>query len=214
MHPMAGTKQFDEEQVLERALECFWRHGYGATSMQDLALATGVLRGSLYHAYGDKRAIFLRVYARYRTRFLDSVREAMAGATPDEALRRYFRFAVAMITLSDDGDGAATRGCLTTKMATDEMAMDEEIRAALRALLDGARALIEERLARPDARGRLALPAAAAARLVMTTTRGMMVMERVYRDHDQLREIAEDVLGLLLPVGRQAGIDVTPSPGQ
>ena len=38
----------------------FWRKGLHDATMQDLAAATGVLRGSLYHAYGDKEAIFLR----------------------------------------------------------------------------------------------------------------------------------------------------------
>jgi AcrR family transcriptional regulator len=55
---MAGTKQFNEEEALDRALDLFWRRGFGPTSMQDLAQATGVIRGSLYHAYGDKQAIF------------------------------------------------------------------------------------------------------------------------------------------------------------
>jgi AcrR family transcriptional regulator len=194
---MAGTKQFDEEQVLDRALEQFWRHGYGATSMQDLAQATGVLRGSLYHAYGDKRAIFLKVFERYRARFLDSVREAMAAATVREALERYFAFSVRIITLTDEDD-AATRGCLTTKTATDETARDDAIRHALQLQLDGVRALIEERLARPDAQGQLALAPAAAAALIVTTTRGMVVMERVYRDHAQLRAAGADLLRLLL----------------
>nr|WP_314545452.1 helix-turn-helix domain-containing protein [uncultured Massilia sp.] len=195
---MAGTKQFDEDVALDRALELFWRQGFGATSMQDLAQATGVLRGSLYHAYGDKQAIFLRIYARYRERYLARVGEAMAAPTPDEALRRYFRFAVEMIGAADAANAAAmSRGCLTTKTATDETAMDAPIRDALRDLLDAVRALIEARLAQPDAQERLALPPAAAALLLVTTTRGMVVMERVYRDAAQLQAIGEDMLRLL-----------------
>lgn len=193
---MAGIRQFDEDDALDRAMALFWRRGFGATSMQDIAQATGVLRGSLYHAYGDKQALFLRVYARYRERFLASVREALAAATPEEALRNYLRFSIETITMV--GDDALTRGCLTTKTATDETAMDEQIRTALRGLLDGVRALLEERLGRPDARARLALAPAAAATLVVTTTRGLVVMERVYRDQAQLQAIADDLLGLLL----------------
>lgn len=195
MRSMAGTKQFDEDVALDRALDLFWRQGFGATSMQDLAQATGVLRGSLYHAYGDKQAIFLRIYARYRERYLARVGEAMAAPTPDEALRRYFRFAVEMIGAADAA--SMSRGCLTTKTATDETAMDAPIRDALRELLDAVRALIEARLAQPDAQQRLALPPAAAAQLLVTTTRGMVVMERVYRDAAQLQAIGEDMLRLL-----------------
>jgi AcrR family transcriptional regulator len=193
---MAGTKQFDEDEVLNRALVLFWRQGFGATSMQDLAQATGVLRGSLYHAYGDKRALFLRIYARYSERYLASLRETMAAEAPEEALRRYFRFAVDMITVSDDN---ITRGCLTTKTATDETAMDESIRQALRGLLDTARGVITERLSRPDAQARLRLPADAAAGLIMTTTRGMVVMERVYGDRARLEVVGEDLVRLLMP---------------
>jgi AcrR family transcriptional regulator len=197
---MAGTKQFDEDEVLDRALLLFWRRGFGATSMQDVAQATGVLRGSLYHAYGDKQALFLRVFGRYRARYLASLRELLAAPTAEEALRRYLRFAIDMVTAVDDDE--VTRGCLTTKTATDETAMDDAIRAALRGLLDDAQAMLADRLAQPDAAGRLALPPAAAARLITTTTRGMVVLERVYRDVAQLEAVADDVLRLLFPPRR------------
>jgi AcrR family transcriptional regulator len=197
---MAGTKQFDEDEVLDRALLLFWRRGFGPTSMQDIAQATGVLRGSLYHAYGDKQALFLRVFERYRTRFLASVRAALDAPTAEEALGRYLRFAIETVTAVDDDE--VTRGCLTTKTATDETAMDEAIRATLRGLLDSVQQLLAERLAQPDAIGRLALPPAAAARLITTTTRGMVVLERVYRDVAQLQAIADDLLSLLF--ARQA----------
>jgi AcrR family transcriptional regulator len=194
---MAGTKQFDEDEVLDRAMLLFWRRGFGATSMQDVAQATGVLRGSLYHAYGDKQALFLRVFGRYRTWFLASLRAALDAPTAEEALRRYLRFAIETITAVDDDE--VTRGCLTTKTATDETAMDDAIRAALRGLLDDVQQALADRLAQPDAAGRLALPPAAAARLVTTTTRGMVVLERVYRDVAQLEAVADDLLRLMLP---------------
>jgi AcrR family transcriptional regulator len=193
---MAGTKQFDEDAVLDRALLLFWRRGFGATSMQDIAQATGVLRGSLYHAYGDKQALFLRVFERYRTRFLASVRAALDAPTAEEALRRYLRFAIETVTAVDD---EVTRGCLTTKTATDETAMDDAIRAALRGLLDDVQQALADRLAQPDAAGRLALQPAAAARLITTTTRGMVVLERVYRDVAQLEAVADDLLRLMFP---------------
>ena len=194
---MAGTKQFDEDTVLDRAMLLFWRRGFGATSMQDIAQATGVLRGSLYHAYGDKQAIFLKIFARYQAAFLANVRAALDAPTAEEALRRYLRFSIETVTAVGDDD--VTRGCLTTKTATDETAMDASIRAALRGLLDGVRGLLEERLSRPDAAGRLALPPAAAARLIVTATRGLVVVERVYGTDAQLQDVADDMLRLLFP---------------
>jgi TetR/AcrR family transcriptional regulator, transcriptional repressor for nem operon len=193
---MAGTKQFDEDEVLDRAMLLFWRRGFGATSMQDIAQATGVLRGSLYHAYGDKQALFLRILARYRTWFLAGMRAALDAPALEDALRAYLRLTIATITAVDDDE--LTRGCLTTKTAMDETAMDDAIRAALRDVLDAVRDLLVARLSRPDAAGRLALAPAAAARLIATTTRGLVVFERVYRDPVQLQAVADDLLQLLL----------------
>ena len=194
---MAGTKQFDEDEVLNRAMLLFWRRGYGATSMQDIAQATGVLRGSLYHAYGDKQALFLKIFARYQAAFLANVRAALDAPAAEEALRRYLAFSIETVTAVAEDD--VTRGCLTTKTATDETAMDAAIRGALRGLLDGVRGLLEERLSRPDAAGRLALPPAAAARFIVTATRGLVVVERVYGTDARLQAVADDLLHLLFP---------------
>lgn len=62
---MSGVKRFDEAQVLDRVAEQFWRSGYDGTSIQDLEHASGLGRGSLYNAFGDKEAIFLAALARY-----------------------------------------------------------------------------------------------------------------------------------------------------
>jgi AcrR family transcriptional regulator len=174
----------------------FWRRGFGNTSMQDIAQATGVLRGSLYHAYGDKQSLFLRILARYRTWFLASMRAALDQPTLEASLQGYLRFSIATITAADEEQ--ATRGCLTTKTAIDETAMDGAIRAALRDMLDAVRDVLVERLSRPDCAGRLALPPVAAARLIAASTRGLVVFERVYRDPAQLQAVADDLITVLV----------------
>src|ERR1700692_295496 len=65
---MVGTRQFDEDALLEAALKTFWQNGFAATSMIDVAEATGVQRGSLYNAYGDKERLFLLPFDPYATR--------------------------------------------------------------------------------------------------------------------------------------------------
>lgn len=62
---MARPKTFDHDQVLDRAVELFWRKGYEATSIQDLVEAMGIQRGSLYAAFGSKQDLFLAVLDRY-----------------------------------------------------------------------------------------------------------------------------------------------------
>ena len=62
---MAGIKQFDRNEVLDRAMAAFWTRGYEATSIDDLVKATGIGRGSLYGTFGDKRQLFLAALDRY-----------------------------------------------------------------------------------------------------------------------------------------------------
>ncbi len=63
---MAGRpRSFDEEQVLDRAMEIFWRDGYASASMQALLAHMGISRQSLYNTFGCKRRLFLRALDRY-----------------------------------------------------------------------------------------------------------------------------------------------------
>jgi TetR/AcrR family transcriptional repressor of nem operon len=199
---MAGIKQFNEDEAMERAMHVFWHRGYAATSMQDLAQATGVLRGSLYNAYGDKQAIFLLVFARYQKRYLAAVREKLAASDPAVALRDYFAYTIASmsepIPQVDEMPSSPTRGCLTTKIATDEKAMDEPVRQALRGMLEGLGSVLEERLSAPDAQARLNLPLKEATRLLITFTRGTVVMERIYHAPDDLQAAADALIKILL----------------
>jgi TetR/AcrR family transcriptional repressor of nem operon len=66
---MARPRGFDELEVMENLMQVFWNKGYEATTMQDLVKASGLLKGSLYGAFGDKRTIYLAALKHYnRTR--------------------------------------------------------------------------------------------------------------------------------------------------
>lgn len=58
---MARPRTFDEDAVIGRAAEVFGRIGYHACSVDDLVVATGLHRGSLYKAFGSKRGLFEKV---------------------------------------------------------------------------------------------------------------------------------------------------------
>jgi TetR/AcrR family transcriptional repressor of nem operon len=64
---MARTKDFDENEVLTKAIELFWRKGYNGTSMQDLVDGLGISRSSLYDTYTDKHTLFVKALESYQT---------------------------------------------------------------------------------------------------------------------------------------------------
>lgn len=190
---MVGVRQFDEDAMLETALALFWRQGAAATSMLDLAAETGVQRGSLYNAYGDKEAIFLRAFDLYAARFLESARTSLEGDDPGRILRRFFDTVIANMT-----SGTPARGCLTTKTAGDGSLASEPVREKLGGFLDRLAAIVEAALSRPAIRAALALEPAQAAAVVVTFTRGLAVMERVNGDRTALANAADGLIRALV----------------
>jgi AcrR family transcriptional regulator len=191
---MAGTRQFDEDAVLAAALEVFWRKGLSATSMIDLAEATGVQRGSLYNAYGDKERLFLLAFDRYATRFLESARRALAAPEARRALNAFFDAAIANMT-----SGSPSRGCLTTKTATEMGRIGPGVEARVKRLLDDLQEMVATALRRKEFRGTLSLAPNAAAEVVVTFTRGLAVMERVHGDRKRLKHVATQLVSALCP---------------
>jgi len=101
---MARPRGFNLDDVTDALMNAFWLRGYGHTSLPDLVSATGLLRGSLYAAFGDKEAMFaiaLEKYQAYLRRELASDAQGLAG------LRHIFDVVVRLT--ADDPD---RRGCL------------------------------------------------------------------------------------------------------
>jgi AcrR family transcriptional regulator len=194
---MVGTRQFDEDALLEAALEAFWQNGFAATSMIDVAEVTGVQRGSLYNAYGDKERLFLLAYERYSSGFLDSVRQALSNPDPVIALTTLFKQVVVNMS-----EGAPSRGCLTTKTAIELPLAGKAIEARVKQLLEDFTALIRDALSTPAARRKLSCDPAIAADLAVTFTRGLAVMERAYRNPQHLEKMSQQFVRILLPEGK------------
>ena len=189
---MAGVKQFDEEEALGGVLDVFWRRGWERTSMADLAQATGVQRGSLYHAYGGKEELFLLAFENYADEFLAQARKALQADTAEQALQRFLDVAV-----SNMARGRPARGCLTTKTAAESEGVGPRIMARVRRLVDDLRAAITEALSQPHLRTGLVLEPAEAAEMLVTFTRGLAVMERIYKDAAGLRRTAGTLVRLM-----------------
>jgi len=181
---MVGVRQFDEDELIASALELFWRKGLGETTMQDLAAATGVQRGSLYNAYGDKEAIFLRAFDAYAAQFLENAGQALAGDSAAERLRNFLDVIIANMT-----GGSPPRGCLTTRTALDPAISRDAVRQRVQGLLGKLERLVGKAISSAP-RGRRAIDADRLARVVVTFTRGLAVMERAGYSRKQLKEAA------------------------
>jgi TetR/AcrR family transcriptional regulator, copper-responsive repressor len=62
---MGRRKLFTREDVLDKAISVFWKHGFAETSLQDLERATGVRKSGLYTEFKDKEDLFVESMRRY-----------------------------------------------------------------------------------------------------------------------------------------------------
>src|SRR5436190_19182839 len=112
-------RSFDEGEVLEKARAVFWDLGYAATSLDDIARATGLNRPSLYGAFGDKHALYL---AALRRTIGASLRAIEAGLSLDGTMRQVLTAFYAAATRSYLAGDAGARGCFIVGTAVTEPA--------------------------------------------------------------------------------------------
>jgi TetR/AcrR family transcriptional regulator, transcriptional repressor for nem operon len=125
---MPRPRKFDETDVVAAARDEFWLRGYAATSVDDLTSVTGLGKGSLYGAFGDKHGLFLRALDVYIGTALDGVRAQLRdpkyGAY--DRLVRHIRAQVKAIAAD-----RSRRGCMMAKSAAELSATDETVEQAV-----------------------------------------------------------------------------------
>ena len=188
-------RSFDEEQVLDQAMFLFWKKGYEATGVADLEQATGLGRQSLYGAFGDKRALFLRIVERYFERVLKPylVDVLDAPGSGRQNLERVF-----------DGWQAAAaasefHGCLVGNSVPEFGTKDVEMSDVLRRKLELMEAAFMRALKRAKQAGEVnpALDSRATARSLLTLAQGLAVVARVNREPSFVRGVLHAARRLL-----------------
>ena len=121
---MARPREFDEDDVLERAARAFWEHGYEATSVADLERATGLAKGSLYKAFEGKHALFMRALDRYLCAGRDTLAHRLVSAPSGaEGLAGWLRGTGHMAT-----DSGVRRGCFGVNSVVERGPADPAVR--------------------------------------------------------------------------------------
>jgi TetR/AcrR family transcriptional repressor of nem operon len=117
-------REFDEERALEAAMDEFWKKGYESTSLNDLCCCTGLHKGSLYQAFGDKHKLFMRSLNHYADReFKDVAAVAFQQDSPLDSIRALVR------TVCDHA--AEGRGCLMINSMVELAPHDPEVKELL-----------------------------------------------------------------------------------
>ncbi len=120
---MARTKDFDENEVLGKAIDVFWHKGYNGTSMQDLVDGLGISRSSLYDTYGDKHTLFIKALESYQNEGSGKVGTIINSTGPaKEIIKKLLEY----ITGELLGD-QAHKGCFMVNAEVEVAPHDPEV---------------------------------------------------------------------------------------
>jgi AcrR family transcriptional regulator len=196
---MPRPRTFDEDRAVDAAMRTFWANGYEVTTTEDLCVATGLGRSSIYNTFSSKHELFRRSLLRY-VEMMTTAQLGMLedeGRSPIERLRTLFSAVI-------DGEMATRRdgrsiGCLTVNTtvelagrdpeAAEILDRDGERRAtALRIVITAAQRAGEITSGRdPDA----------LARYLIAVIGGMRVAGQGGADRAALQSIADTALDAL-----------------
>jgi TetR/AcrR family transcriptional regulator, copper-responsive repressor len=149
---LGRPREYDPEAALQRATEAFWNGGFSGTSLDDLSAQTGMNRPSLYAAFGDKQALYLKTLEGYLAARRAMLASALAGGRPlSVALRAIYE---RMIDRFLDGKHGA-RGCYLVGTAVTEAVENPAVRKILAESVQDLEEGFRSAFAAAQARGEL-----------------------------------------------------------
>ncbi|HEY8956564.1 TetR/AcrR family transcriptional regulator [Chitinophaga sp.] len=193
---MSGRpKIFDDQEVLNKAADVFWRQGYEATSTEDLLEAMGIGKGSFYLAFkGGKKELYEKALGQRSDQAVAQFRKELDAADdPVEYIREFFR------RIAHSTRAKHQNGCIFGNAVAELSNIENPMMKRAATHLQGLEALFLDALQRGKKQGVLhsKLEPAVLARLLLNNWNGLGITRRIYPDNEALSELIETQLKIL-----------------
>ncbi|MDZ4326929.1 MAG: TetR/AcrR family transcriptional regulator [Pseudomonas sp.] len=187
-------REFEIDEAIESAMQVFWSRGYNATSLVDLIEGTGLSRGSLYKAFGDKRALFLAALERYTSNASKGLVIALQQPGPSKVVIRECLMRFATSSCGTEG----RRGCMLIATATEMVPHDAQVSDCVAAMYERIRSAYADAIARGQASGEIARShdAQTLARLIVCLTLGMRVVGKTGATQQEMNPMVDAAMAL------------------
>ncbi|CAM2006343.1 TetR/AcrR family transcriptional regulator [Acanthopleuribacter pedis] len=192
---MGRPKNFDEEQVLEKALQLFWSRGFFSCSMQELVAMMGINRFSLYSAFGSKEGLFNQCMRRYCQRGKRLMFQPLSR--PDAGLAELHGFFTRLAEVA--GSEKGERGCFMNNSLAELDLLNPEAQAIVNRWYADMRTVFLKALQRGGAEGALAaeIDCEALADFLVGTVMGVWSMARTDLPAAHIKRYVETAMAQL-----------------
>ena len=193
---MARQKEFEREEVLEKALEVFWCKGYNATSFQTLTEGMSINRQSIYDTYGDKHTLFIEALNYYYKKNTASVAAHFEQDKPvKELLKSFFDK-----TIVDASAEKKNKGCFLQNVTMEMVPHDKEVVAIVNQHMEDLTKVFQSLITRGVKSGEIvsSQTSSALAMYLVNTTQGLITMGKTITEKKKLQSVvnvAIDALG-------------------
>ena len=199
--PVRGRPRgFDTDEVLGQVRDTFWRYGYAGTSMDQLSVATGLHKPSLYGAFGDKKRLYLAALDNYLAEVRAEFAEAFAIPNLYESLYAVTEWSIDKFMPADDG----ATGCFMMNTAMTEAGEDPEISRVVRESMESLERAVVRRFQKAIDDGEL--PAGAdpkpLAMILVANHYELSGRARAGYSREELRALADRTLDLIKTIAR------------
>jgi TetR/AcrR family transcriptional repressor of nem operon len=195
---MARPRSFNPDEALDLARDVFWRKGFQGTSLDDITAATRLAKPSLYAAFGDKNALFLKVLDRYHERIIANAERVLNdGPSARDAIERWLTGFVPFCS-----GVRGSRGCLSINTAADGASEQKEIRKKVERFNRKLEELLRNRLRADRTQFSDAFDPDSVAHTIMAIYLGLMVMAKDAPDAARVRATLNQAMKLLLTPDR------------
>jgi TetR/AcrR family transcriptional regulator, transcriptional repressor for nem operon len=191
---MARTKDFDEDEVLAKAINLFWRKGYNGTSMQDLVDTLGISRSSLYDTFGDKHQLYITALKSYQQAETAQRNSILNKPIPAKAAIRELLDLTILELINDKQH----KGCFLINSAVETAPHDKEVNTIICQNEQALETAFYEVILRGQKNGEIPTKqdARALARFIFNTIVGFRVTGKSATD----KSVFEDIVRLTLSV--------------
>ncbi|WP_289063095.1 TetR/AcrR family transcriptional regulator [uncultured Zobellia sp.] len=181
---MARRKQYNEDEVIEKATALFWRNGYEATTVRMLEKEMGINQFSIYSSFGNKQGVFVESINAYRKRVRVITDKLSKSNNGKEGIKQYFYDFLEFA--KEDGKN---RGCLVTNTVNEINAdADPVIMEQLIEFANSIKQLFVDNLLQEE--GKTQEEAIRQSNYLMNTLLGLSVSSKVF-DQNQINDTIE-----------------------
>lgn len=190
---MGRSREFDENVVLQKAMELFWEQGYEKTSMNDLVEHMGIHRRSLYDTFGDKHTLFLKTIDCYEELIEQKIQAVISHAeTAKQAMQFIFDFMI-------EGYEDMQWGCLIVNSAIEMALRDKEVEEKTKEAFMQTENLLTDIVRKGQETGEFSCDydAEVLSEILQNTLLGIRVLLRTSASKEKMHRIANFFLDLL-----------------